>query len=135
MPTGNMKLEYGGIVLEDGVYAVVEVANYVVDVQEATSSDLFTPLVLDVQGFDADGEVTGRTFYLANTSAFHEPCCVIPDIGGAKNAYFQVKPRREWSDMFTTWLKEPHENDVANYTDEDEEKEEEGDEEEGEDTV
>ena len=112
MPTGKEKLSYGGIPLIDGVHAVVEVANYVEDLEEATQSDLFTPLLLDVDGIDDDGDVTGRTFYLANTDAFVGPCCVIPDIGGQNNAYFQVKSRKEWSDLFIDWLKSPHEDDV-----------------------
>ena len=120
MPNGKEKLEYGGISLADGVYAVVEVANYVEDLDAATSSDLFIPLELDVDGLDANGEVTGRQFYLANTSAFVAPCCVIPDIGGKNNGYFLVKPRRQWTDLFVSWLKQPHENDVMVYTDEEE---------------
>lgn len=118
MPIGKEKLEYGGITLQNGVYAVVEVANYVTDYEETTASDLFTPLHLDVKGLDRDGEVTGRRFYLANTDAFVEPCCVIPDIGGKSNAYFEVKPRREWSNIFVQWLRDKHEHDVTEYSDE-----------------
>ena len=73
-----------------------------------------------MEGFDDDGDVVGRTFYLANTEAFIAPCCVIPNIGGRENAYFQVKARTEWSKMFVEWLKAPHEQDVAEYTDEEE---------------
>ena len=122
MPIGKEKLEYGGIVLKDGVYAVVEVAEYTQDVQEATQSDLFTPCDLDVR-LDSDGNVTRRNFYLAHTDAFVGPCCVVPDIGGKNNAYFQVKPRREWSNIFIDWLKAPHEHDEMHYTDEEEEAE------------
>jgi len=118
MPIGHQKIEYGGVTLQDGVYAVVEVADYVEDGEAAAQSDLFIPLELEVKGIDADGDVEGRMFYLANTEAFVGPCCVIPDIGGPNNAYFQVKPRREWSDMFVTWLKEPHNQDVMLLSDE-----------------
>ena len=118
MPKGNQKLEYGGITLQDGVYAVVEVAEYVEDEDAAAQSDLFIPLNLEVKAIDEDGDVEGRQFYLANTEAFVGPCCVVPDIGGPNNAYFQVKPRREWSDMFVTWLKEPHNQDVMLLSDE-----------------
>ena len=127
MPKGNQKLEYGGVTLQDGVYAVVEVADYVKDDEAAAQSDLFIPLELEVKGMDADGDVEGRRFYLANTEAIVGPCCVIPDIGGPTNAYFQVKPRREWSDMFVTWLKEPHNQDVMLFSDEESDDEEDAD--------
>lgn len=103
MPIGRDTLRYGGINLTDGVYAVVEVANYRANQDVAT--DLFTPLDLDVTE-------TGRCFYLANTEAFVGTCCVVPDIGGASNSYFQVKPRAEWTNLFIAWLKAPHEHDV-----------------------
>ena len=119
MPIGNQKIEYGGITLTDGVFAVVEVGNYSEDDETATASDLFTPLELDVEGIDADGDVVGRTFYLANTDAIVGPCCVVPDIGGANNAYFQVKARREWSKLFVQWLRDPHEREQ--YSDDEEE--------------
>ena len=118
MPKGNQKLQFGGITLQDDVYAVVEVANYNLDIEEATKSDLFTPLVLEVEGFDSEGDVLGRKFYLANTDAFVGPCCVIPDIGGDPNAYFQVKPRRDWTKEFIQWLEAPHADDVMQHSDE-----------------
>ena len=115
MPNGKDRLEFGGVCLQDGVYAVVESAVYNEDVELATQSDLFTPLLLDVDSDDEDN-VIGRNFYLANTNAFVEPCCVIPDIGGPSNAYFQVAPRREWSDSFVSWLEAPHKDDVMMYS-------------------
>ena len=126
MPSGKEKLEFGGVYLTDGVYAVVETATYkdivnsaggVDTEQEGTDSDLFTPLLVDVEGVDAEGQVTGRTFYLANTDAFVAPCCVVPDIGGAPNAYFQVKARKEWSSLFVQWLRAPHQDDVMEWSD------------------
>ena len=115
MPTGNQRLQFGGITLQDGVYAMVEVGQY--EVSEALQSDLFIPLTVEVAGFDEDGEISGRKFYLANTEAIVGPCCVVPNIGGAKNAYFQVKPRREWSNLFVEWLRAPHEADVMVLSD------------------
>ena len=88
----------------------VQVGEYSVD--DALQSDLFVPLTVEVAGVDTNGEVTGRKFYLANTDGIVGPCCVVPNIGGEKNAYFQVKPRREWSNLFVEWLKQPHELDV-----------------------
>jgi hypothetical protein len=112
MPIGKDRIEYGGITLTDGVFAVVEVASFVEDLDEATQSDLFVPLQVEVDGIDGDGYVTGRRFYLANTEAFVGPCCVIPDIGGKNYAYFQVKPRREWTNLFVQWLRSPHDDDM-----------------------
>ena len=120
MPIGKQRLEFGGTYLQDDVYAVVEVAEYNVDEEEVTKSDLFVPLVLEVDGMDEDGEVLGRKFYLASTDSFVGPCCVIPDIGGANNVHFQVKPHCEWSEMFTNWLEAPHSNDVMQYSDDEE---------------
>ena len=119
MPIGRERLQFGGIWLEDGVYAVVEVAEYNMDEDEATKSDLFTPLLLDVE-MDAEDEVVGRRFYLANTEAFVGPCCVVPNIGGPKNAYLQVKPRAAWAEEFILWLESPHKDDDAEYSDEEE---------------
>ena len=119
MPKGRNKLNYGGIDLVDGVYAVVEVAQYDTDTVNIAKSDLFTPLVLETEGFDADGDVIGRKFYLANTDAFVGTCCVIPDQGGPKNAYFQVKNRAAWSAEFVAWLKTPHKDDGMEFSDED----------------
>ena len=118
MPMGANRLEYGGIVLGNGIYAVVEVAEYDEDADEARQSDLFAPLLLEVQGLDADGRVTGRKFYLADTDSFAAPCCVVPNIGGPRNAYFQVKPRRDWTREFIHWLKAPHADDAMEFSDE-----------------
>ena len=84
-------------------------------------SDLFVPLDLEVQGIDEDGDVTGRRFYLANTEAIVGPCCVVPDIGGPKNRYFQVKNRSEWIKSFELWLKQEHIHDQMQYDEEDDE--------------
>ena len=113
--------------IRDSVYAMVESAVYNEDVSLQTQSDLFTPLLLDFNS-DAEGEVLGRNFYLASTTAFVEPqaCCVIADIGGPSNACFLVAPRREWSNSFVSWLEAPHKNDVTMYS-EDEKDEKHGD--------
>lgn len=123
MPKGRNKLNYGGIDLVDGVYAVVEVAQYDTDAANIAKSDLFTPLLLEIEGYDEDGDVSGRKFYLANTDAIVGTCCVIPDQGGPKNAYFQVKNRAAWSAEFVTWLKSPHKDDGMEYSDEDSDEE------------
>ena len=60
LPTGKNKIQHGGIDLKDGVYAVVESAKYDTDTAETTKSNLFMPLLLNVEGIDEDGDVTGR---------------------------------------------------------------------------
>ena len=113
MPTGRNRLHYGGIDLEDGSYAVVQVGQYdPIGDGDNLNSDLFTPLTLEVAQLDAQGkEVTERRFYLAPVSAFVDPCIVVPDMGGPPNAFFQVKNRSQWSNEFVHWLKEKHTDD------------------------
>ena len=106
MPTGRESLEHGGIVLKDGTYAVVETATLEdsADTNTAFKSDLLTPIYKEgVQIFD-DGTVGHRTFYLADTEAFLEPCCVIPDIGGPCNKYFAMEGRNYWAKFFAKWV-------------------------------
>jgi len=113
MPSGASAPEFGGIRLQNGVYAVCEVASRVdEDPDEAFVSDLFTPLTVEVAAQAPDGTVLERKLYLANTEAFVGPCAVIPDIGGAANGYLQVKPRSLWATEFVQWLRSPHGDDV-----------------------
>ena len=108
LPLGCSTLEYGGIQLQDGVHAIVEVATYDEEPDEdaqdedVVPSDLFVSLTLEVDAIDDDddGDVTARQFFLAPVTAIVGPCIVILDVGGATNGYFQVKPRREWKDEF-----------------------------------
>ena len=78
------------------------------DQNEIAKSDLFVPLVKEVQHINKDGEVDGRKFYLADTEAFVRACAVIPDIGGPPNSYFMVKQRPEWHKEFISWIERPH---------------------------
>ena len=119
LPSGRNAIEYGGIKLDDGVHAVVEIATYLEEDDakyDDLQSELFVPLLLEVEGVNAEGKVTGRKFYLSPVDAITGPCIVIPDIGGrvegTSNAMFQVKPRREWAKEFVTWLKQPNREDV-----------------------
>ena len=105
MPKGQHALEHGGTPLKDGVFAVVETA--VMDEEDGSGSELMSPATKEVV-LDAQGTVTSRSFYLADTEAFLDPACVIPDIGGAPNHYFVVKPRNQWANLFTKWVEEPH---------------------------
>ena len=115
--SGTKFIEYGGVRLENNVYAVVEVGQYDQSGPEALQSDIFVPLTKEVQEMDEDaGEVNGRKLYLAPTGAFVGPCVVVPDIGGRPNAYLQVKPRRMWANEFVDWLKSPHVEDIMEFS-------------------
>ena len=126
MPRGGRRIEYGGVYLDDNVYAVVEAAEY--DDPEVTTrmTDLFTPLTKEVGKTNRDGEVLERRFYLADVEAIVGPCAVTPDIGGPANAYFQVKPRDEWAQEFIGWIRRPHTDDKMVWSDEEDEDEEDG---------
>ena len=104
----RLKVDCGGVWLKDGVFAVVEATSMVQDQNEIAKSDLFVPLVKEVQHINKDGEVDGRKFYLADTEAFVRACAVIPDIGGPPNSYFMVKRRPEWHKEFISWIERPH---------------------------
>jgi hypothetical protein len=99
----KLGLEYGGIVLDPGVYAIVEWATY--DEEDPVDiCDTFVPITKMMK------EENGLepSFFLANVEAFTDPVAVIPDIGGAPNQYFQVQSRSEWRNKFINWLDSPH---------------------------
>jgi hypothetical protein len=127
MPSGQNAIEFGGIQLKDGVFAVVETSNLEED-SAHVRSDLMMPVQKEVE-FDANGNAKGREFYLADTEAFDEPCCVIPDIGGPKNRYFVVKPRNQWANEFILWIEDAHNLDqmdpIVNSSDEETEEDDE----------
>lgn len=99
-------IEYGGIFLENGTYAVVEFAKWDPNPDEVSMSDLFIPMNKVV---GRDGK---RRFYLADVDSIVSPMCVVPDIGckGGRR-YFQVCPRSEWVKLFIGWVEDPHEFD------------------------
>jgi hypothetical protein len=98
--------------LQKGVYALVETSHYV---EMPVVCGLEVPLVSETfKAFDKDvahnedGSVR-RTFWLADVNAFVEPIAVVPNIGHPnKVQYFEMVPRKKWSDLFIKWLKEPH---------------------------
>ena len=121
MPTGKNRLEYGGIKLFDGTFAVVECSRqeeldeYGYD-ECGVRSELMAAIRKEVT-LEDDGTQIKRTFYLADTDAFADPCCVIPDIGGPANRYFVVQPRNSWAGLFMKWVEEPHKDDVMDVLD------------------
>ena len=119
LESGSRRIGFGGIHLKPNVHAVVESAEYQKDKEEIAKSDLFKPLIMDVDGMDEDGQVNSRKFYLADVEAFQGPCAVIPNVDGPANTYFLVKKRGEWANMFEDWLKKPHKEDVMEVSEAD----------------
>ena len=98
---------FGGVRLEAATYAVVESSQYEDDDEERRQSELFVPILKDVDTIQ-NNRVKKRMFYLANVEAITDVACVVPDIGGPPNRYFFVHPRPYWSKLFVRWVKEPH---------------------------
>ena len=97
---------------------MVEVSQIETNEQELGRSSIFTPIRKTV-GLGSDGTVLKRHFFLANTSAFVDPCCAVPDIGGPSNRYFVVKSRTKWPADFIRWVRDPHGLDELDVLDED----------------
>jgi hypothetical protein len=105
-------LNFGGIDIKNGTYAVIESAFLAGSEKERSMSDIFTLYEKEVASLDKDGVVVGRSLYLADVDAFVSPLCMIPDVGANPRCrYLQVKPRSAWVEDFIDWLEDPHEND------------------------
>ena len=86
------------------MFSVVTKPNDIIDTRLAFE---FWPK--DIEGLhDKKKTYDQRQYYLADTEAIVEPCCVIPDIGGPINRYFLVHSRTKWAASFTKWIEEPH---------------------------
>ena len=118
---GNRSLKYGGISLEEGVFACVECGNVMKKEREGlTTLETMHPVEkivgLDDEGqvlLDEDFQVSDRKFFLADTEAFVEPCCVIPDVGGPRNRYYLIESRENWPEIFRKWLHAPMDDDMV----------------------
>ena len=97
---------FHGVPLKKGLYAMVESAEPPDDDDEVSWSDIFVPIYKEVEQNDK-GRFK-RKFYLADVAAFKDVCTVIPDIGGAPHAYFQMRPMSSWGGMFEKWLEAPY---------------------------
>lgn len=107
----NSGINFGGVQnLQPGLYAIVESAVYSKNKKEIELSEIFVPIVKQVKGLK-HGYVSGMKFYLADVEAIVEPAIVVPDIGGQANAYFLVRNRAQWKQMFKEWLDFPDEED------------------------
>jgi len=111
-------MDFGGIPIKKGIYAVVEATDFDTDREQIRKSDLFLPIIKEVGAMDADGAVLERKFYLADVDAITRTCCAVPNIGGPTNSYFLVKPRSEWHQEFVCWLEKPHSDDKMDFSDE-----------------
>lgn len=111
----NFSTEFAGCHIQKGVFAVVESARYdlLPNGQPNTKSELFLPLFKEVSELDNDGDIAHRKFYLADVEAIVDCACVVPDIGRNKLRYLEVKPKKEWADLFIEWLERPHTHDAA----------------------
>ena len=78
---------FKGMPLEKGIYAVVESAAFVEDKHEIGLSEIFVPIIKEVAGL-TDNAVSSMSFLLADVEAIVQAIAVVPDIGGAPNAYF-----------------------------------------------
>ena len=117
----GQRVEYGGIDLEEGVFAVVEwteKVDVVNDPSEVRISELVVPIEKQVVK-NSDGSLVEKILCLADTSAFVAPACVVPDIGGPPNRYFYVEARNKWAEFFTEWLNNPKEEDSLSTLSED----------------
>ena len=112
----NVSVKYGGVTVKKGVYAVVESSEYVKEdcdgVQVQLGSDLLRVIRKEIASENEKGEIT-RQLYLADVEAFVDPICVVPDIGADdKLRYFEVLPRKQWSDVFIKWLMAPYKEEM-----------------------
>ena len=103
------QIHYGGIELENIVYAIVETSTYEDATPDHWHSTIFSPINTEISGI-ANSRVAKLKFYLADVEAFVEPVAVIPDIGGPPNRYFVVKSRACWEEDFEQWLEKDHED-------------------------
>lgn len=130
MPDGVEHQVTEEIMLGKNVYAVIESADVVEE--EEPLSDIWTPLQLEVNSVDDDGELTERKFYVVDVETIVDPICVIPDVGSTpKHCYLQMKPRAEWANDFIAWVEMSHANDKMEMQEEEQEEESSEEEEEG----
>ena len=84
------RLQYGGIHLRPGIYAIIENSYFVEDEEEKELSELFVPILKEKEDVNAEG-VAKFKFYLADVESILQPLTVIPDLEGKPNAYFLIK--------------------------------------------
>jgi hypothetical protein len=115
MPLGRRITLTNGKEVQQGVFAIIESADYVemdANAAKVITSDLFTDIVLETSMLNAMGEVAVQKYYLVDVETFMDPIVVIPNIGAQpKCKYLLMTPRAQWSEQFVEWIKAPHEED------------------------
>ena len=99
------KVHYGGIQLEEGVYAVVESTKEVPFDDGLQKRDILFPLEKEVKCLNKQQVCRKKVFYLADTDAIVDPACVVPNIGGPSNQYFCLHSRTGQAGHFLRWLR------------------------------
>ena len=118
-------LACAGCKVGKGVYAVVESTSYCPNQDKSgrpmNNSEMFTPIVKDVERLKKDGSIGEKRFYLADVESIVEPMAVFPDIGSSnKVRCFEVLPQKLWSEAFVKWLEAAHTHDVDEMDTDDE---------------
>ena len=113
--------------VQKGVYAIIESANYIEEDEEALPDpskidlDFFTEIVMQGHPPKEEGEGEGeeegeekeqKRYYLEDVDAFLRPIVVIPNIGGDPNSYLEKALKTEWAEQFALWIDMDHKNDV-----------------------
>jgi len=104
--------------VERGIHALVESAEWAPDPEGSDEaemiSSLVTPCVKRAKDWYPGGkEIRERQFYLVDVEAIVCPVAAYPDIGHQDKArYLVVKPKDEWADKFTQWLREPYDKTI-----------------------
>ncbi len=102
----SSRLQYGGINLRPGIYAIIENSYFVEDEEEKELSEIFVPILKEKEDINEEG-VTKFKFYLADVESILQPLTVIPDLEGKPNAYFLMKDRGTWVEDFERFLERP----------------------------
>lgn len=108
---GGTRRNFEGTMVEEGVFAVVEVGELEEEEEHNLTTTLVQPMTKRVK-LDEEGQQVEKTFHLADTAAFAQPCFAVPDIGGAPNRYYIVHPRDDWPGLFKDWLDSPMDDDM-----------------------
>ena len=119
------KVYYGGVRLEEGVFAVVECSKEVPFEDGQPKTDVLFPLNKEVIWLDEEQVQHKKVFYLADTDAIVDPACVVPNIGGPSNQYFCVNSRTGWAGHFLRWLRTEVDDDMIIEEDVEEDQKEE----------
>jgi hypothetical protein len=99
-----------------GSYAVVE---YSEQDDREIASELWLPIKKEVASLKPELK---RKYHLVDVEAFAAPLVVVPDIGGAPNAYFQLKePRNGWAKLYSQFIWSITKEQLANVNSDSEE--------------